>query len=113
MLSAMLLQAQARVDAWQAECDGIRDARAAARAAKAAAEQRYDDARTQQEADAAQADARTAAADLAQALVAAEPPPPQPLSEEQELAHHMAEPMYFQVKLLCWVTACLICISAP
>ena len=90
--------AQGEGGAWRAECDLIRHAREAAAAPKAAAGERYDTARTQQAADAAQADARAATAELKRALATPEPPPPQPLTMEQEQERHMAEPMFFQAR---------------
>ncbi|CAL5225149.1 g7929 [Coccomyxa viridis] len=88
---------------WQAilgnylgECQAIKDAAAAARDAKAGAEDRYANARTQQQAEAAEADIKSSTEALAQAEAAVEPEAPVQPSEEDLWYRKMAEPMYFQ-----------------
>ncbi|KAK9916483.1 hypothetical protein WJX75_003220 [Coccomyxa subellipsoidea] len=87
---------QAKMDAWNAECQAITDAVSAAQAAKLAAEERYANARTQQQAEAAERDGRSAAEELKRALAVPQPPPPVKPSEDEAWERRMAEPMYFQ-----------------
>lgn len=65
-----------------------------------AAEERYANARTQQQAEAAERDGRSAAEELKRALAVPQPPPPVKPSEDEAWERRMAEPMYFQVSTL-------------
>ncbi|BDA40395.1 Cilia- and flagella-associated protein 100 [Coccomyxa sp. Obi] len=76
---------QAKVDAWNAECQAIADAISTATEAKQAAEERYATARTQQQAEA-----------LTRALQQPQPVPPVKPTEEELWERRMAEPMFFQ-----------------
>ncbi|CAL8467313.1 g6850 [Coccomyxa elongata] len=87
---------QAKVDAWNAECQAIADAISRAQAAKQAAEERYATARTQQQAEAAERARGAAAGELTRALQQPLPVPPVKPTEEELWERRMAEPMFFQ-----------------
>ncbi len=63
-----------------------------------AAKERYANARTQQQAEAAERDGKTASDELKQALQVPQPLPPIKPTEEEAWERRMAEPMHFQVR---------------